>query len=55
MKDVEAPIIPVALDGVWGSIFSFQKGRFPLENAAPHSVSGNGELRPPHAAHGDAI
>jgi acyl-[acyl-carrier-protein]-phospholipid O-acyltransferase/long-chain-fatty-acid--[acyl-carrier-protein] ligase len=28
MKDVEAPIIPVALDGVWGSIFSFDKGRF---------------------------
>jgi acyl-[acyl-carrier-protein]-phospholipid O-acyltransferase/long-chain-fatty-acid--[acyl-carrier-protein] ligase len=28
MKDVEAPIIPVALDGVWGTIFSFEKGRF---------------------------
>lgn len=28
MKNVEAPIIPVALDGVWGSIFSFEKGRF---------------------------
>jgi acyl-[acyl-carrier-protein]-phospholipid O-acyltransferase / long-chain-fatty-acid--[acyl-carrier-protein] ligase len=28
MKDVNAPIIPVALDGVWGSIFSFKKGRF---------------------------
>jgi acyl-[acyl-carrier-protein]-phospholipid O-acyltransferase/long-chain-fatty-acid--[acyl-carrier-protein] ligase len=28
MKDVDAPIIPVALDGVWGSIFSFEKGRF---------------------------
>jgi acyl-[acyl-carrier-protein]-phospholipid O-acyltransferase/long-chain-fatty-acid--[acyl-carrier-protein] ligase len=28
MKDVEAPIIPVALEGVWGSIFSFQRGRF---------------------------
>jgi acyl-[acyl-carrier-protein]-phospholipid O-acyltransferase/long-chain-fatty-acid--[acyl-carrier-protein] ligase len=28
MEDVEAPIIPVALDGVWGSIFSFEKGRF---------------------------
>ena len=28
MRDVEAPIIPVALDGVWGSIFSFEKGRF---------------------------
>ena len=28
MKDIDAPIIPVALDGVWGSIFSFEKGRF---------------------------
>ncbi len=28
MKDVDAPIIPIALDGVWGSIFSFDKGRF---------------------------
>jgi acyl-[acyl-carrier-protein]-phospholipid O-acyltransferase / long-chain-fatty-acid--[acyl-carrier-protein] ligase len=28
MKGVEAPIIPVSLDGVWGSIFSFERGRF---------------------------
>ena len=28
MKDVDAPIIPVCLDGVWGSIFSYEKGRF---------------------------
>ena len=28
MKDVDAPIIPVCLDHVWGSIFSFEKGRF---------------------------
>ena len=28
MKDVDAPIIPVNLDGVWGSIFSYEKGRF---------------------------
>jgi acyl-[acyl-carrier-protein]-phospholipid O-acyltransferase / long-chain-fatty-acid--[acyl-carrier-protein] ligase len=28
MKGVEAPIIPVNLDGVWGSIFSFEGGRF---------------------------
>ena len=28
MKDLDAPIIPVALDGVWGSIFSFEKRRF---------------------------
>jgi acyl-[acyl-carrier-protein]-phospholipid O-acyltransferase/long-chain-fatty-acid--[acyl-carrier-protein] ligase len=28
MKGVEAPIVPVNLDGVWGSIFSFAGGRF---------------------------
>lgn len=28
MKDLEAPIVPVALDGLWGSIFSFQQRRF---------------------------
>jgi acyl-[acyl-carrier-protein]-phospholipid O-acyltransferase/long-chain-fatty-acid--[acyl-carrier-protein] ligase len=28
MKDVHVPIIPVNLDGVWGSIFSFARGRF---------------------------
>src|ERR1700734_3365523 len=28
MKDVDAPIIPVCLDHVWGSIFSFEKRRF---------------------------
>ncbi|HVV01089.1 MAG TPA: AMP-binding protein, partial [Verrucomicrobiae bacterium] len=28
MKGIDAPIIPVALDGVWGSIFSFERERF---------------------------
>jgi acyl-[acyl-carrier-protein]-phospholipid O-acyltransferase/long-chain-fatty-acid--[acyl-carrier-protein] ligase len=28
MRDVEAPIVPLCLDNVWGSIFSFEKGRF---------------------------
>ena len=28
MKGVDAPIIPVHLDGVWGSMFSFQRGKF---------------------------
>lgn len=28
MKGVHVPIIPVNLDGVWGSIFSFERGRF---------------------------
>lgn len=28
MKGVDAPIIPVHLDNLWGSIFSFEKGRF---------------------------
>ena len=28
MKGVDAPIVPVHLDGVWGSIFSFAGGKF---------------------------
>ncbi len=28
MKGLDVPIIPVNLDGVWGSIFSFERGRF---------------------------
>jgi acyl-[acyl-carrier-protein]-phospholipid O-acyltransferase/long-chain-fatty-acid--[acyl-carrier-protein] ligase len=28
MKGVDAPIVPVNLEGVWGSIFSFERGRF---------------------------
>src|SRR5262249_19844942 len=28
MKGVDVPIIPVNLDGVWGSIFSFAGGKF---------------------------
>lgn len=28
MEGLTAPIIPVCLDGVWGSILSYQKGRF---------------------------
>lgn len=28
MKGVQAPIVPVHLDGVWGSLFSFERGRF---------------------------
>ena len=28
MKDVDVPIVPVNLDGIWGSIFSFERGRF---------------------------
>ncbi len=28
VKGIDVPIIPVNLDGVWGSIFSFSRGRF---------------------------
>jgi len=28
VKGVDVPIVPVNLDGVWGSIFSFERGRF---------------------------
>jgi acyl-[acyl-carrier-protein]-phospholipid O-acyltransferase / long-chain-fatty-acid--[acyl-carrier-protein] ligase len=52
MKDVDAPIIPVALDGVWGSIFSFKKGRFlwKIPRRLPYPVTVNyGAPLPPSA------
>jgi acyl-[acyl-carrier-protein]-phospholipid O-acyltransferase / long-chain-fatty-acid--[acyl-carrier-protein] ligase len=41
MKGVDAPIIPVNLDGVWGSIFSFERGRFiwKLPRSIPYPVT----------------
>lgn len=41
LKGVDAPIIPVHLDNVWGSIFSFEKGRFytKLPHRLPYPVT----------------
>jgi len=41
MKGVDAPIVPVNLDGVWGSIFSFERGRFlwKLPRIVPYPVT----------------
>ena len=41
MEGVDASIIPVCLDGVWGSIFSYQKGRFlwKLPRQLPYPVT----------------
>jgi len=52
MKDVNAPIIPIGMDGVWGSIFSFEKGRFlwKLPRRFPYPVTINyGKPLPPTA------
>jgi acyl-[acyl-carrier-protein]-phospholipid O-acyltransferase / long-chain-fatty-acid--[acyl-carrier-protein] ligase len=53
VKGVEAPIIPVSLEGVWGSIFSFEGGRcywkWPKRILAPVTVSF-GKPMPPGAA-----
>jgi len=52
MKDVEAPIIPVNLDGVWGSIFSFERGRFlwKLPRRMAHKITVSfGKPMPPAA------
>lgn len=50
MKGVDAPIVPVALDGVWGSIFSFERGRFlwkvPQKIPYPVTVSFGAPLPP---------
>jgi len=52
MKDVEAPIIPIGLDGVWGSIFSFEKGRFlwKIPRRLPYPVTVNYGRALPHTA-----
>ena len=41
MKGVDAPIIPVHLDGIWGSIFSFERGRYiwKLPKRALHPIT----------------
>ena len=41
MKDLAAPIVPVALDGLWGSVFSFEKKRFlwKLPRTFPYPVT----------------
>jgi len=51
MKGVDAPIIPVHLEGVWGSLFSFERGRFlwkvPRYIPYPVTVSFGKSLPPP--------
>lgn len=52
MKDVDAPIIPVHLDGVWGSIFSFESRRFlwKIPRALPYPTTVSfGQPLPPTA------
>jgi acyl-[acyl-carrier-protein]-phospholipid O-acyltransferase/long-chain-fatty-acid--[acyl-carrier-protein] ligase len=53
MKGIDAPIVPVNLDGVWGSIFSFDRGRFlwkfPRRIPYPVTVS-YGKPMPPTAS-----
>jgi len=41
LKGVDAPIVPVNLEGVWGSIFSFERGRFlwKLPRTIPYPVT----------------
>lgn len=54
MKGVDAAIVPVNLDGVWGSIFSFEKGRFfwKLPRRIPYPVTVSfGAPLPPTATH----
>jgi len=52
MKDQTAPIIPVALDGVWGSLFSFEGGKFiwKLPHRVPHPITVNYGKPLPHTA-----
>src|SRR5258708_17067195 len=51
IKGVDVPIIPVHLDGVWGSIFSFAGGKFLWKFPRHVPYPGRGTVRePPPAA-----
>jgi acyl-[acyl-carrier-protein]-phospholipid O-acyltransferase / long-chain-fatty-acid--[acyl-carrier-protein] ligase len=52
MEQVDAPIVPIALDGVWGSIFSFEKRRFvwKLPRRIPYPVTVKFGAPLPHTA-----
>ncbi|HEX3625567.1 MAG TPA: acyl-[ACP]--phospholipid O-acyltransferase [Verrucomicrobiae bacterium] len=53
MKDVNAPIIPVGMDGVWGSVFSYEGGRmfWKLPRQIPYHVTVNfGQAMPGNAS-----
>ncbi|HXW55198.1 MAG TPA: acyl-[ACP]--phospholipid O-acyltransferase [Candidatus Cybelea sp.] len=52
MKGAQAPIVPVNLHGVWGSIFSFERGRFlwKVPRSIPYPVTVSfGAPMPPTA------
>jgi acyl-[acyl-carrier-protein]-phospholipid O-acyltransferase/long-chain-fatty-acid--[acyl-carrier-protein] ligase len=52
MEGLDAPIIPVCLDGVWGSVFSYQSGRFfwKVPRRLPYPVTVSfGKALPPTA------
>jgi acyl-[acyl-carrier-protein]-phospholipid O-acyltransferase/long-chain-fatty-acid--[acyl-carrier-protein] ligase len=52
LNGLDAPIVPVNLDGVWGSIFSFERGRFlwKTPRVLPHPITISfGEPLPPTA------
>jgi acyl-[acyl-carrier-protein]-phospholipid O-acyltransferase / long-chain-fatty-acid--[acyl-carrier-protein] ligase len=56
MRNNDAPIVPVALAGVWGSIFSFQGGKFfwKWPKTVPYHVTIRyGKHLPPTASPGD--
>ena len=51
---LDVPVIPVHLDRLWGSIFSFERGKFLLEMAEANAVSGDGFVRAPMPASSSA-
>ncbi len=57
LKGVDAPVIPVHLDNVWGSIFSFEKGRFytKLPHRLPYPVTVSYGVPLPASTPPDAV
>ncbi|HUG20168.1 MAG TPA: AMP-binding protein, partial [Planctomycetaceae bacterium] len=55
IKGTDAPVIPIYLDGLWGSIFSYSGGKFfwkrPQKWPYPMSINFGKELRNPDDVH----
>jgi len=57
-RKAKCPVLPIAMDGVWGSIFSFERNRFLFKKpySLPYRVRVNcGELIPDSEVSGPAI
>ena len=57
MKGIDAPVIPMHLEGVWGSIFSFERGRtfFKVPRKVPLPITVNYGAALPASSNANAV